>query len=275
MSRKILPDVIIIGAMKAGTTNLYEYMAGHSQIGVSSEKETDFFVAGKNWSRGLDWYHNQFRPGYTVYAEASPNYTKRGLFAGVPERIAEVIPNCKFIFLARDPVKRAESQYRHVVLSGKKAPGIKELPGSRTLRNLVDSSSYAAQIEPYLALFPRKNFLFLQFEDLVHNPGKVLGDVAGFIGVNDEWPTGKDIATNSADSLARLPHWVFSLRETRFASVLKPRLSRIAISRLKSLVSRGVPPRQAEPFSPEIRETITQMLQDDQDRFLAILNRPS
>ena len=162
------PDLIIIGAMKAGTTTLYEYLAQHPEVGVSNEKETDYFVEEKNWFRGAKWYSGQFSPGKRVYAEASPNYTKRNVFSGVPERIAETIPNCKFVFIARDPVKRAESHYRHLTLSGQSIPNVENLIGTKTFENLVDASSYARQLAPYLALFPRENFLFLNFEELLN-----------------------------------------------------------------------------------------------------------
>ena len=67
----ILPDFIIIGAMKAGTTTLYEMLSHHPAIGMSREKETDFFIATRNWQRGLGWYHGQFTPGHAIQGEAS------------------------------------------------------------------------------------------------------------------------------------------------------------------------------------------------------------
>lgn len=266
-----MPDVIVIGAMKAGTTSLYEYMAGHSQIGVSAEKELDFFVSSKNWTRGPGWYHSQFPSGYGVYAEASPNYTKRELFPGVPERIAKMIPDCKFIYLVRDPVKRAESHYRHAVLSGMDVPSVADLPESRTMQHLLETSSYAAQIAPYLALFPRQNFLFLHFEDLVREPRQLLSSVAAFLGVRDEWQEAGTIAANSSETLARLPLWVFAVRETRLASVLKRLLSRPAFAFLKELVSTGAKSRRAEPFTDNLKERMAALLQEDQARFQEIV----
>jgi hypothetical protein len=274
MSHAILPNVIIIGAMKAGTTSLYEYMAGHPEIGVSSEKETDFFIAEKNWGRGLDWYHGLFRPGFRVYAEASPNYTKRSAFAGVPERIRDTIPDCKFIFISRDPVARAESQYRHAVLSGGDVPAAADLAGSHELDHMIDTSRYHAQLAPYLDNFPQENFLFLRFEDLVNDPVAVLSQIAGFLAVADTWPAADSIETNSAASLARLPKWVFKLRETRIASKLKSVLPRAAITRAKSLLSRG-PARTADKLPEEIRQQIARATVADSQNYerLARLSR--
>ncbi|MEY8800944.1 sulfotransferase domain-containing protein [Leisingera sp. XS_AS12] len=271
MSSTIVPDVIIIGAMKAGTTSLYEYMAGHSQIGVSAEKEVDFFVSGKNWKRGIGWYHRQFSPGFSVYAEASPNYTKRELFPSVPERIAKIIPDCKFIYLVRDPIKRAESHYRHAVLSGSDVPSVAGLSGSPAMQHLLATSSYAAQLAPYLARFPPQNFLVLRFEDLVHEPRQLLSTVAAFLGVRDEWQQPGTIAANSSDTLARLPLWVFAARETRLASMLKRLLPRPAFTFLKTLISTGGKVRHAEPFTDSLRAEMATLLQEDQARFQEIL----
>ncbi len=270
MANKILPDVIIIGAMKAGTTSLYEFMAGHEQIGVSAEKETDFFIAEKNWRRGLDWYHNLFRPGFRIYAEASPNYTKRKLFSGVPERIAGVIPDCKFIFLSRDPVKRAESHYRHAAQSGIDVAKVQDLPGSRTLQNLVDASSYSAQLAPYLDLFPRESFLLLRFEDLIQDPAVALEQVSSFLGIANAWPDAGAVAKNSAETVARLPRWIFAFRETQLASAVKRRISRKTVARLKGLASQGTKARTVEPFTDEVRELIAKKVSDDQKRFTAL-----
>ena len=206
MTIGILPDFIIIGAMKAGTTTLYEYLSRHPAVGMSREKETDYFVAGRGWDRGLPWYQAQFSPGRQVYGEASPNYAKCQAFPGVPDRVAALIPAAKLLFIARDPVDRAESQYRHAVLSGEPVPVADQLIGSQHLQHLVDVSSYAAQMDPWLSRFPRESFLVLQFEELISDPAPVLTAVAGFLGITDDWPAPGAITANSSDSLARAFH---------------------------------------------------------------------
>ena len=71
----MLPDFIIIGAMKCGTTSLHHYLSLHPDISVSRRKELDFFVAEENWARGLAWYESQFPDKGKVRGEASPKYT--------------------------------------------------------------------------------------------------------------------------------------------------------------------------------------------------------
>jgi hypothetical protein len=265
----ILPDFIIIGAMKAGTTTLYEYLSRHPQVGMSREKETDFFVVGRGWECGLPWYQAQFAPGRQVYGEASPNYTKCQVFPGVPGRVAGLIPAAKLIFIARDPVARAASQYRHAVLSGEPVPAPERLIGSAHLQHLIDCSSYAAQMDPWLAVFPRENFLFLQFEALIDDPGPGLAQVADFLGIRDDWPASDAIAANSADSLARLPPWLFALRKMRAAGWIKRVLSAEMRGRLKGMVT-GKTARVAPDLPPDVLAYIGAALAADRARFAVI-----
>ena len=267
MSTGILPDFIIIGAMKAGTTTLYEYLSRHPQVGMSREKETDYFVAGRGWERGLPWYQAQFSPGKQVYGEASPNYSKCQAFPGVPDRVAGLIPAAKLIFIARDPVARAESQYRHAVLSGEALPD--QLIGSHQLQHLIDVSSYAAQIDPWLARFPRENMLFLQFEALTADPVPVLTQLAGFLGIADAWPAPGTIAANSSNSLARLPPWLFVLRKMRAAGWLKELMSAEMRGRLKGML-QGRRARVAPDLPPDVLDHIRAALAADMERFAAM-----
>ncbi|NCO87526.1 MAG: sulfotransferase domain-containing protein [Rhodobacterales bacterium] len=270
---RILPDFIIIGAMKAGTTTLYDHLAGHPDVGMSREKETDFFVAEKNWSRGLDWYQSQFEPGYACYGEASPNYTKAPTFDGVASRIKALVPDCRFIFICRDPVERAVSQYRHAVLSGQPIPAPEGLPGTADLDHLIETSAYGAQIAAYLAHFDLDRFLFLEFESLVSDPSRVLSDVAQFLGIRDDWPKLRKVAANSSDNIARLPLWVFRLRSNPAFARLTEALPRGARSRVKALLRRKQA-RTVAPIGPDLRDAIAAQLRDDIARFRDVTGMP-
>jgi hypothetical protein len=68
----VLPNLIIIGAPKCGTTSLHHYLSLHPQISMSREKELNFFIAERNWSKGIAWYAAQFAADNKVRGEASP-----------------------------------------------------------------------------------------------------------------------------------------------------------------------------------------------------------
>src|SRR5919106_4193832 len=98
-----LPTFVIIGAQKCGTTALHSYLSRHPEVSMSRPKELDFFVEGANWEKGVDWYRSRFDGAAKARGESSPNYTAHPMLAGVPERMAELVPDAKLIFMVRDP----------------------------------------------------------------------------------------------------------------------------------------------------------------------------
>lgn len=264
-----LCDVIVIGAMKAGTTTLFDMLARHPEIGVSREKETDFFLGHRVWQRGLSWYADQFPRDRRVRVEASPNYTKREAFPGVPERVRELLPHCRFVFLARDPVKRALSQYTHLALQAPDTPPPDKLIGSETLRHMVDVSSYAQQMEPWLEAFPKERFLFVEFEDYVQDSAPTLRRVARHIGVSETWGFESVAQSNSREMVAKLPGWYFRVRDGSVGRVAKGMLSPQARSRVKEMLSFGAE-RRVSPVGREVREILIEQLADDARRFRAL-----
>lgn len=269
----ILPDFIVIGAMKAGTTTLYEHLRHHEEIGMSAAKETDFFVKELNWAKGLAWYHRQFRPGARVYGEASPNYTKAPVFGGVAARMHALVPAAKLIFVARDPVARAASHYAHVSLAGRKVPPPEALVGSDVWVHLIETSSYAAQLAPYRRLFGDEAILVIDFADLVADPAPVLAEVAAHIGVRNAWPglAHGAVVANGQESLARLPGWIFRLRQSRFGDVLKAGLPPGTRMALKAAL-RG-PKRSAPAFDARLRSLAAEGLAADIADFRAQTGR--
>ncbi len=105
-----LPNLLVVGAMKCGTSSLHNYLARHPDIFMSAEKELNFFT-GSNSGQSLDWYKAQFPVDAPVRGESSQNYSKRHnpLFPGAAEAIKAVIPDTKLIYLVRDPIERYRS----------------------------------------------------------------------------------------------------------------------------------------------------------------------
>ena len=115
-----LPNLIIIGSPKCGTTSLYYYLGLHPEIFMSREKELNFFMEERNWRRGLDWYRAQFETSrkVSVWGEASPGYTHHPVFQGVPQRMHSLVPGARLIQIVRDPMKRHLSHYFHQLRLG-------------------------------------------------------------------------------------------------------------------------------------------------------------
>jgi hypothetical protein len=106
-SRDLLPNLIVIGAMKAGTTSLHAYLSLHPEIFMSANKEPRFFTEEWNWHKGLEWYEAQFPERVTIRGESTPDYTKLPEIRNVPERIHSLIPDVRLIYLVRDPIDRS------------------------------------------------------------------------------------------------------------------------------------------------------------------------
>ena len=125
--QRALPDFLIIGAQKAGTSSLFSYLAQHPKIMPSSKKEVHYFDGGlqeavDTYALGENWYRSHF-PYRTRLAqeealtfEASPQYLYSPL---VPQRIASRLPDAKLLAVLRNPVERAISHYYHEVRMGR------------------------------------------------------------------------------------------------------------------------------------------------------------
>lgn len=198
-----LPDFLIVGAMKSGTTSLYSMLSRHPDVFMPPlevgffdiddvRQHPDFFKRRRDrwhfhpYSRRQEelraWYENLFEgaePGQ-VTGERSTTYMVSSV---APERIRRTVPNARLIFMMRDPVKRAYSNYWHLLRSG-------EATGSfeQTLRYrpsvLFERGLYKEQIERFLRVFPREQLLFLVFEEFVNDPASGIAEVCRFLGVD-------------------------------------------------------------------------------------------
>ena len=180
-----LPNFLIIGAAKAGTTSLHSYLAVHPQIHMSRHKELAFFDDRLRWSKGLDWYKSYFDSSYPVNGESSPQYTIHPTATGVPERIKQVLGAPKLIYIVRDPIDRLLSEYTQIWDLWPDADPF-ELA---TINSATPyhCSCYFTQLSRYLTLFPKENILMLVLERLNTKPVETLQQVFHFLGVDDKF----------------------------------------------------------------------------------------
>jgi hypothetical protein len=179
-----LPTFLVIGAMKAGTTSLYDYLCAHPDVFMATPKELHFFPETKQWPLGVEWYADHFAPGAGAVArgEVSPSYSQADQFPGVAERIAKVLPDVRLVYIVREPIARLRSMYLHEVASGRE-----QLPIERAVREkrlYVESSRYATQLDEYLPYFERDRILVLTNEALRHDRVGELARLYRFIGVD-------------------------------------------------------------------------------------------
>ena len=184
------PNLIIIGAMKAGTTSLHNYLQSHPEIQMSEPKELNYFSNPKFWNRGLAWYESHFDSPAKVRGETSTSYTIYPRASETPERIHNTVPDVKLIYLIRDPINRFISHYVHYLSEGRERRGLPEVIAAIQQgepSHYIDQSRYFMQLEQYLRYFHQQQILLITTEDLKNRRADTLRSVAEFLEVTDQF----------------------------------------------------------------------------------------
>jgi sulfotransferase family protein len=267
-----LPNFVVIGAMKSGTTSLFHYLRSHPQVFMSPLKELDFFNAELNWDRGLDWYRRQFTgagPEVVAIGEASTLYSRYPEYAGVPDRIAATLPGVRLIYVVRDPIERIRSHYQHRSLIGAERE-----PMATAVTNdprYVDCSRYAFQIRQYLRVFPREQLLVVTSERLRSDRQRTIQEIYRFLGVDEHFvPDTLNREFYRTDERGGYPPFAWWLRRTvkrRFPAAKRAkelidhvRPSSIGRVRTEATAATRDP---AVTVSDDVRAVLAERLRDD------------
>lgn len=219
VDKSIHLDFLVLGAQKAGTTSLHDWLVQHDDILLPIIKETHFFSHESRFGKGINWYFSQFMPtnsAHTLTGEIDPEY----LFAlDAPVRIKEMADVKKFIVILRQPIQRAYSHYLMTVRRG-----FDDLPFERAIlaektrlendadqfardhQSYIARSMYSKQIERYISLFPEAQFLFIKFDDLIDKMKgeNVYKSICQFIGTSyDTSLVDREKSSNQAST----PRW--------------------------------------------------------------------
>lgn len=263
------PDFMVIGAMRAGTTSLQIWLRGLDGLCLPRMKETDFFIDSKGWQRGFDWYRHLFRDTGALTGEVCPNYAKRDVFKGVPQRIAAVRSDIRLIYIVRDPVERAISQYIHTWYRDD-LPEPDELAGTWSERHLLATSRYAWQMEPWLEAFGREQILFVDFDRIHQEPLALIREVAAHIGATPPERLPHSGRRNSAKDFRRLPGWWHKLRETPAGAHLRAKAPSGVVSAVRSALSIGKAAPRPSAFDAAARARLADALREDAEKFRAL-----
>lgn len=198
-----LPNLVIIGAMKCGTTSLHAYLDAHPEVAMAQPKELNFFFgpayggrSAGTWHRGTGWYATRFDPCAPVRGEASPGYTSPD-HPEVAGRMAEVIPGARLVYAVRDPVERAVSQYWHHRRDGTEPRPPEEALLDRASQ-YVSRGRYLERLEPFLATGAFDIAVVAQ-EDLRDRPRETMRRLFAWLGVDDgHWSPAMDERRNAA-----------------------------------------------------------------------------
>ena len=211
----MLPNFLIIGVQRGGTTSLYKYITKHPKIIPALKKEIHFFDI--KFQKGISWYQSQFKQNLfftllykkkkfedSITGEASPYYIYH---PHVPKRISKIIPDVKLIVLLRDPIERAFSHYHHERRLGIEKlsfeDAIKEEPkrlSGELEKMLVDENYYSfnhqhfsylergiyvEQLVRWEKFFPKKQILVLSSNEFYSEPTKICNQVFDFLNLGN------------------------------------------------------------------------------------------
>jgi sulfotransferase family protein len=204
-----LPDFVIIGGKKCGTTYLYHLLSQHPLVEPASSKELHFF--NSFFDEGIEWYRRCFpvprmKDGRsTITGEGTPEYLS---YPPAPARMAKVVPQARLIALLRNPVDRTYSDYQMTVRKGRETRSFEEIleakklrrpskedePPERsdglnlqaTRRKVLSKSIYVDQLLRWAEFFPKEQLLVLKSEDFFEDPVESLKPVLSFLDL-PEW----------------------------------------------------------------------------------------
>ena len=191
-----LPDFIIIGGQRCGTTSLFHSLAEHPRLVPSFRKEVHYFDFHQR-KHGLDWYRANFpmrtrRSGHYPTFEATPNYLA---FPGAPQSIPAAVPDTKLIALLRNPIERAHSSWRFTAYQGLENRDFGEAVRAEARRDAesdgaettemrhayLAKSRYAEHLEKWMELFDPERLLVVRSEDLFNEPDDTISRILGFV----------------------------------------------------------------------------------------------
>jgi len=212
-SKRVLPNMILLGTQRAGTTSIYSHLGRHPGVYLSKTKEVHYF--DNYLDLGIDWYRSHFPTskwvernsqnlGYDMtIGEGSPYYL---FHPEVPSRIHQTLPSARFVILLRNPVDRALSHFRHERRNGfeeeiefqqawdleaERLDGTEErLKAGTTMFEEAHNrfsytarGDYAPQLERWFALFDRSQFHIIRSEDMFEKPNEVMAGLFEFLGL--------------------------------------------------------------------------------------------
>lgn len=270
-----LPNVIVIGAQKAGTTALHDYLDLHPGVSMAVDKELDFFV-DPDCRQRTDEYATFFDGRSPVRGETSPRYTIDPIAPGVPERIRATVPDVKLIYLVREPVARALADYAQYVAVWE------AVPPDEAFRDLGDPYDrytapglYARQLERYLEVFPAQQIMVVDQAELLDDRRRVLAEVFAFIGADEDFVSPDfDRLLNTSVSRRRTTQAWRRLRGSRIAGLAKrlpPQPRRVTLRVARRLVSR--PARPVPEPTPELKARLRATFEKDVARLRELTGR--
>jgi hypothetical protein len=263
-----LPNLLVIGAPKCGTTSLHYYLGLHPEVYMSAPKELNFFQ-DPNCLDKLDLYASLFDQRSPVRGESTANYSRHPMIAGIPERISAALPDVKLIYVVREPVERAVAHYVEAVTTGSERRTFEQAFGDLDdpYNLYLATSRYASQIERFLECFSPDDLLVVDQADLRSRRAETLQRMFRFVGVDDSFAT-QDFdrtlnTTGDKRSMRAAGRWLRQTAPARAVVRLPPRFREPLLRPVRRLLSDPV---QVPSPGSSLRRRLVHALEDEVSR---------
>jgi hypothetical protein len=258
-----LPDFLIVGAMKCGTSTLAAQLGAQAGIFMSTPKEPNFFSDDENYARGLAWYRELFASAAAgdLKGEASTHYTKLLTFPQTVPRLQQVLDAPKVIYLIRNPIDRAVSHYVHEWTMGVMSDDIEAEFGRHP--DLVSFGLYGQQMVPWVKAFGAESILILTLDAMTRSPQAFLDRVGNFLGHKGPlvWQEQLGQLNASAERVRRLP-----LHSLLIDNPLATTLRRTLVPKsLRERIRRGRQLTRRPQLSQQRRRALEAIFAEDHD----------
>ena len=180
-----IPNFIVIGAARSGTTSLFQYLDAHPQIAMSPVKELNFFSRPAYERKGLSWYRSRFpnRGNLLAIGEASTSYTTYPNAPDVAARIAAYNPEMRLIYVVRNPLDRYISHFLQRTKAGHETRQFDETFQDLEKETFAWQGRYYYQLSHYLRAFPKEQLMVISFDQIKSDTNQVVQDLYRFLGV--------------------------------------------------------------------------------------------
>lgn len=272
-----LPDFLVVGAQKSGTTTLFVLLSKHPRIFMPARKEVQFFSSPMLYPKGLDWYAEEFFsacPEGHLAGEVSPQYMYS---TEIARRVHDGLPQAKIIAILRDPIDRAWSHYQMTRRREQETRPVQDAFAAALTTDETNTDApetgryfqfgdYERVLSEYLSLYGCENMLILFQEELDKDPETVMCKVCGFLGIQEVIPENVGVRVHQSgdvrfkalsrltkeDNLARRVLRAFVPRRLRPTIVFWTEMFNIRPAQQKA----GMPPELRDDYAPFVQRQV-------------------
>lgn len=270
-----LPNFIVVGVAKCGTTNLCDLLSQHPEIFISTPKEPRFFSDIECFD-DEDFRRNYSRlflgaAGHTAIGEGTTTYTHPQRAKLAAERIRKMIPDCRLIYMVRHPIRRLESDWRMRCIEGWSDTDINQ--AVRSNPSLITHSLYSQNLQPYLDNFDRSQIKVVFLEDMSSSAESQLVDIYRFLGVSTDFRAADSgQRKNASRDLRKDGALARAMRRSGLVDRLRNVLPSSFFELGKAALTRGSDLRPH--WDKDTLKSVKSVMQPDSANFLARHGKP-